>query len=712
MTRQNLLALSIALLMLGGVAGTVPAQVEDHRDIEYPELGEFVIPQPEIYELDNGLKVFMLEDHELPLIEVTARIRTGSVYEPIEKTGLASIMGEVQRTGGTAAMTGDQIDDFLEARAASVETGVANTEGFASMDCLKGDFDDVFKVFLDVLRTPQFAEEKIELAKVQANTGIARRNDNVNGITSREFNRLVYGYDSQLARMEEYATVAAITRDDLTAWHAAYYHPNNIYLGVVGDFDTAAMKEKIRRAFTTWERGPELELAKVGYRETREPGVYFIEKTDVTQANIRVGHLGITRDNPDYFAVQVMNEILGGGFASRLFSRIRSDQGLAYSVGGGVGSSFAYPGVAGFGMSTKSETMGEAVDSLMTEVRGMLSEPATEAELERAKESILNSFIFNYVSKSQVLRQQMQYAYHGLPLDFLETYRANIEKVTGPDVARVAEKYLHPDEAAILVVGNPADFDRPMSSFGEFETIDITIPVPPAEEIEIVDTPESRAAGKEIFSRVVRALGGDDPAATSAVRTKATVEISVQGQSLSLGQDFLVVFPDRVFQALQTPGGEQIVVVDGNEGFVMAAGQSQALPADRVKKQQEELLRDYRTLVRMVDNAELELLAAGEEEIEGAACEILAVRFGEVATRFWVDAEGKILKQAYQGVHPFTQAPGAFEVFFSEYREQDGRLIPFVRRTNIDGNEFAVSTADSIEVDPEVDEGLFEKPAA
>jgi predicted Zn-dependent peptidase len=711
MIRRNV-SVFLSVCLVVGIAGSAFAQVDDYRDIKYPKLGKFEIPSPTVVELDNGLKIFLIEDHELPLIEVSARVRTGSVWEPVEKTGLARIMGAVQRTGGTANMTGDEIDDFLEARAASVETNVSTTVGFASMDCLVDDFDEVFGVFLEVLKSPQFSEDKIELAKVQANTGIARRNDDVGGITSREFNRLVYGYDSPLARIEEYATIDAISREDLLAWHGQYYHPNNIYLGVVGDFDTEEMTAKIKTAFSDWERGPDAAADSVAYQEKPKAGYYFIEKSDVTQANIRVGHLGITYDNPDYFAVQVMNEVLGGGFAARLFSRIRSEQGLAYNVGGGVRASFAYPGVAGFSMSTKSETMGESVDSLLKEITGMISEPATDAEVSRAKDSILNSFIFNYASRGQVLGQQMLYDYYGLPADFLLTYRDNIEKVTAEDVARVAGQYLHPDEVAVLVVGNSARFDRPMSSFGEFTEIDIEIPLPPAEEIEVEDTPENRAAGEEVFSRVAKALGGEDPAATSAIRTEASVQISIQGQSMTLGQEFLVVFPDMVHQVLKTPAGDRVVVVNGDEGFMMAMGQSQPMPADQVKKQHEELLRDYRTLVRMVGSDDLSVLLAGEEEIEGVDCQILVVEVAEVASRFWVDADGRILKQAYQGAHPFTQAPGEFEVFFTDYREVSGRLIPFVRKTLIDGSEFATSTSGSVEVNPEFDAAIFEKPAA
>jgi hypothetical protein len=296
------------LMLVVAVLVSAPAvsQVKDYRDIDYPELPEFEIPRPEVFTLENGMKVFLMEDHELPLISVRARIRTGSNHMPAEKEGLGQILGQVQREGGTKSMTGDEMDDFLEARAAFVETGMGGDSAFASMNCLKDDFDDVLAVFHDVLRYPAFAEDKIELASVQLNTSIARRNDNIGDIVGREFQRLIYGADSPLTRLTEYATVAAVTRDDLLAWHAKHYHPNNIYLGVTGDFDSKQMKEKIKNAFASWPKGPAFAEGEVPYQKDVQPGVYFIEKEDVTQAFIRTGHLGIKRDNPDYYAVVVM----------------------------------------------------------------------------------------------------------------------------------------------------------------------------------------------------------------------------------------------------------------------------------------------------------------------------------------------------------------------------------------------------------------------
>ncbi|HET9298705.1 MAG TPA: pitrilysin family protein, partial [Candidatus Polarisedimenticolaceae bacterium] len=410
---KSLPLLLAALVLLG------QGQAKSWKEIQYPVLPAFTIPKPEVYTLKNGMRVFLMEDHELPLIQVQARIRTGSWYEPADKVGLAAVMGGVQRSGGTTSMPADRMDEVLALRAASVETGVGDDSGYASMDCLKQDFDEVFKIFADVLRNPAFPEDRIQVDKGQLTTGIARRNDDPGSVADREFTALMYGKDSPLARQAEYATVAAITRQDLVDFHARFYHPNNVYLGVVGDFSSAEMKKKIETVLGAWPRGPEAKPVVPPLREPK-PGLYLVEKNDVNQSNIRMGYLGMKISDPDYFATQVMNEVLGGGFASRLFSNVRSKKGLAYGVYGGVGAGFEVPGIFQVAMGTKSETTIAGIDALREEVEGLKTNPPTEAEIKRAKDGILNSFIFNYDSRAEVLGQQMVYAYHGLPANFLE----------------------------------------------------------------------------------------------------------------------------------------------------------------------------------------------------------------------------------------------------------------------------------------------------
>jgi zinc protease len=471
--------LAPALVAASLLASPALAQAKKYTDITFPPLPAFEVPKPQTFTLKNGLRVFLMEDHELPLITARVVVRTGAFWEPQDKIGLARFAGSVMRTGGTASMTGDQLDEFLEKRAAFMDSSIGGDSGSAGVNCLKQDFDAVFKVFLEMLRKPAYAQDKLDLAKIQANAAIARRNDNVGGITGRELGRLVYGPDSPVASIEQYATVAAITRDDLVKWHDTYYVPNGMLLGVTGDFDPKEMRKTIEKAFADWPKGAAVATPPVEYRKTPNAGIFFIEKPDVTQANIAMAHLGIEQKNPDYFAAQVMNEVLSGGFSGRLMNQIRTKKGLAYGVGGGLGAAFNRQGLARFTMSTKSASVYDAIAALKDEIRGMISNPATDEEMKHAKESILNSFIFNYTSRAGILGQQMTYAYYGLPENYLETYRSNIEKVTKDDVARVASKYLHPDDLTLLVVGRAADFPKPLDTLGKVTTLDISIPKKP-----------------------------------------------------------------------------------------------------------------------------------------------------------------------------------------------------------------------------------------
>ncbi len=454
-------------------------QVKPWNEIQAPPLPAFTPPEPARIQLGNGMVVFLLPDHELPLISAVARIRGGATNEPASKAGLTELYGEVWRTGGTKTKTGDEMDDFLEARAAKIETDTQSDSTTISLNCLKGDFEAVFDMYLDLLHNPAFRDDKLQLAKQQTYTMIARRNDDVQSIVHREARIIAYGKDNPYARVPEYATVAAVTRQDLLNWHQQYAYPNNIIFGISGDFDPREMEAKLRQAFESWQKGPEAKEPEIKFSEPK-PGYYLVRKRDVNQSSIAMLDLGIERRNPDYFAVTVMNEIFGGGFSSRLFNNLRTAQGLAYSVGGGVGYGWNHPGLTDIVMQTKSSSTVEGILGLDGQIDELLKNPATPEELKRAKDDILNSFIFQFDTPDKVLREKMAYEFYHYPLDFLERYRSEVEKVTVQDVARAARKYIHKNQLAVLVVGNDTEFDKPLSSVGPVTDVDITIPPPPA----------------------------------------------------------------------------------------------------------------------------------------------------------------------------------------------------------------------------------------
>ena len=459
---------------------STPAVAKSVKEIDArtPVLPPFSPQQPKRIQLANGMVIFLQEDHELPLIDGFARIHGGGVNVDYEKRGMMGVYGEVWRTGGTKDKTGDQLDDFLEARAASVETGASDDSTTISFNSLKPDFPEVFAVFTDLLRTPEFREDKIELAKQQLATVIARRNEDPSGIAQREASKIVYGAESPYGRVPEFWTIGGITREDLLAFHDRYVQPNNIILGIVGDFDAAQMEQTLRKAFESWPKSKDAEPPKLSF-QAPQPELYLAQKDDVNQSNIYLVTLGMRRDNPDYFATRVLNEALAGGFSSRMFTSLRTKQGLAYSVGGGIGYAFDHPGAVEFVIGTKSETTVKAIEAMRKEIADGVTRPFTDEEVRAAKANILNTFIFRFDSKEKVLGEKAAYEFFHYPLDTLEQFRKEIEKINTADVNRVAKKYLKPEQLAVVVVGNQADFDKPLNSLGPVKTLDISIPTAP-----------------------------------------------------------------------------------------------------------------------------------------------------------------------------------------------------------------------------------------
>jgi zinc protease len=254
--------------------------------------------------------------------------------------------------------------------------------------------------------------------------------------------------------------------------------PNGMIVAISGDFDSAAMEAKLRKAFGGLARGPEMKSAPIAFHDPKE-AVNFVNKDDVNQSNVYIVGLGTERNNPDLYALNVMNEIFSGGFGSRIFQNVRTKLGLAYSVGGSYGASYDHPGMFIVEAATKSASTVAATQAMLEEIQRLKTVPPTEAELKSAKDQVLNGFIFNYDSREKTLNEQVTLAFYGYPSDFLDRYKDAIEKVTAADVTRVANKYIDASKLAIVVVGNQSEFGTPLSKLGAVTTLDVTIPPPP-----------------------------------------------------------------------------------------------------------------------------------------------------------------------------------------------------------------------------------------
>ncbi len=451
------------------------------NEVKAPPLRKVKWPKPKRIQLENGMIIFLQPDDELPIVQMSISVQGGLNEEPADKVGLMDIYEDVWRSGGTKTKTGEQLDDYFESQGiyASASAGAERTS--LSFSSLKQDFEGAFTHNLDILRNPMFREEKITLVKRKILTALASANDTAASIAGREAAYLVYGKNHPVARTADYTTLHAIKREDLLRWHKEHLYPNRILLSVFGDFDPDQMEARLRREFSSWKRGPDYVKPTLPFSATK-PGIFFVSKKNTNQSSIHFVQLGQIKTNPDFYAIKVLNQILSGNSMSgRLFEHLRTQQGLAYSTSGGIGTGWNIPGVYSLRIATKSQTTVKAILAMYKELDDLIKRPPLEKEVEEAKDRILNSFVFEFVDKGDVLADQVNLELHGYPKDWTERYPEEIRKVTAVDVHRVIQKYLNPKGFAVLVVGNEKDFDKPLSTLGPVTEVDPTIQLGPKE---------------------------------------------------------------------------------------------------------------------------------------------------------------------------------------------------------------------------------------
>jgi len=461
-------ALIILAALLPVVAFGAETKKADPRTMTFPSL-VFEVPKTERVVLKNGMIVHMLPDRELPLVSITAYVNVGSIYEPADKAGLAGLTGAVMRSGGTTELAPQALDAELEFMASAVESSIGSDAGSVSLSCLKRNLPRTMDLFAQVMMAPAFSEDRVVLAKKRTIEALRRQNDDSKEIADREFQKAVYP-NHPLGRVPTIETVTAITRDDMVAFHGRYFRPNNVILAVSGDFDKKELIALLEKTFAGWKR-EEIAFPAVPEPAKEVAPAVLLARKAVPQSAIRMGHLGIDKNNPDLYAIRVMDYILGGGFTSRLMTKIRSNEGLAYNVHASFDIGRRFIGTFEAETETKSETTAKAIGLMRDIIAGMTKEPVSDAELALAKDAIVNSFIFGFARADAVVTQRARLEYYGYPEGYLENYRANIAKVTKDDVLRVARKYLKPDQMVIVVAGDDKTFDKPLSTFGTVQEI-------------------------------------------------------------------------------------------------------------------------------------------------------------------------------------------------------------------------------------------------
>jgi len=481
-------AFGAAILIAGLIAGSAAAEEQgaapvERRSAGAEKIGLMIFPpllwrppavgdEVERRTLSNGIILYLYPDRTLPLLDLVGFIRGGRLYEPREKTGLARVAASQIRAGGTVSIAPDALNDELESLAASLELSAGDEALEVRLNVLSKHTERGIKLMADVLTRPAFDAGQLELVRGRLLEEVRRRRENPTELLYKEFAALHYTDGHPLGREPTEASLRSITRDDLVGFHRRHVRPDNLMLAAAGDFDKESLVALLEQYLGNWSANGRLSLPPVPNVETNpKPGVYLVDRP-IPQSSIAIGHFGVDRANPDRQEIELMNQLLGGGgFTSRITKRVRSSEGLAYSVGSRFGTDGRQPGLFQVVALTRTDATARAVAAILDEIKRLRDAPVPVSELDSVKEALTNSFLFWFAEPVQTVRRLMLLEFEGLPLDYYQTLLERYRAVTSDRLQEVARRYVKPDDLAIVVVGDAKALEPALSSFGSIRKI-------------------------------------------------------------------------------------------------------------------------------------------------------------------------------------------------------------------------------------------------
>lgn len=690
----------IALLCLW-LATSLTAQKRPVDKLTFPELNQFQLPEVMSGQTGNGVKLRVIKNDRLPVVEMTILIKGGSAFDPPSKVSLADMTAYLMRIGGTETIKGDEVDQKLDSKGISINF-TSDTDFFVvTLSCLKDNVDDAVALLADMIRRPGFAEDKLEEYKTRVSSGISRRNDQPDTILPREFRKVVYGEKSPYAAVLEYEHLDNITRKDLVQCHQSYFAPGNMLAGVVGPMELDELNQVMEKYFGDWEH----QVNIPAYPEIKEPNhdfkVAFVEKSNLNQSYIAIGHLGQKFDVAEQAKIKVFNLIMAGSFDSRLFNRIRTKMGLTYGVNGGINTDYLRPGVASFGTFTKSGSTFAAVNAIMDEINIIRSEKVTQKELKGAIDYFLNSYVFKYSTPGKILKSELIREFYGLPKGYSEQIMADIKKLTADDILKVAQDYLNPEKMVIMILGKEKDLDGKLADLGKVKYVDITIKPPALKEKIPAPTPEMLQKGQALFDK----LASKQYKGYKSLKTLSTVSdatMTMPQGTFNLGIKSTTVYPDKFFNEMTIMGMKIETIINGDEGIMRQMGQERAMDAKQIK---DNLFGGMYDLLHSKGKYSFQYLK--EQEIDGEKYDVIYI-FDEAKNwkkifvnqkTGYIDIEEKVSKM------PGTS--GVAREINSEFKVVDG--IPFAQKseTFVGDKKVMSVVVKEVTVNPKVDPTIF-----
>jgi len=553
--------------------GFAQDQLPSHpREIAAPPLPPFHPPQPETAELDGGARLLLIENHELPLVDGRLMFRCGSIQDPAGKAGLAALLADVLRSGGSTELSGVELDDWLDAHAASIGVSVADDALTVRFSCLSEDAPELLKLIAQLLTSPAYPAEQLEKSRARMLTEIERRDDDTSALADRVLLQVIYGPNSPYSRVESLASLAAITRDDLLAYHAAHIGRDRMLIGVFGDTSVRALQLIDAEHFMGLPQvGPAPEIPAPSFVQPQRTKVYIYDRPGVPQTELRIASPGTRRMHSSYGALNLWSYVIGiGGMTNRMMVKVRTELGLAYSVGAYYRPEWERSGrLEGF-CSTRNDGVADAAEAMVGVLSGGLSTIPT-AELEATRARALNAEVFRVNTPQKVLDRALSLAFHGYPADFYEQHELKLRELQGEELLAAANRQLDTDRLVVLAVGPYDEIAESLSRLGEVERVELG-------NGDAADPAVKAGDATALLDRMYGSIGGRERwAALRWIDYDATVALPSGEQEVRMQRD---LESSRMRFTNKGETGEQTFIVNSRGAWIMVDGTYSQLPSD------------------------------------------------------------------------------------------------------------------------------------
>jgi zinc protease len=701
LTCKSAVIILAAIVMFSSLNNGFATQKRGIDSLKYPELNSFKLPEITKSEIPNGIKLRLIKSDKLPLVNMVIMVKGGSVYDPPSKVGLSSIMTQLLRIGGVKNVSGDEMDKLLDSKGISIDISASDDSFNISLSCLKDNFEDAVSLLSRILKEPVFSQEKLDETVTRMASLISRRNDQPSPIASREFNKLIYGAGSPFAAVQEYEHLDNITRDDVAAMYKRFIAPDNMLAGIAGPLEMSEVKQIFEKYFGDWNTKAQLPPFPVVKEQAHDFKVAFIEKSGLNQSYLSIGNLGIKTNLPEMAKIKVFNSIFSTSFASRLMSRIRVKMGLTYGVSGGIISQDLYEGVTSFSTFTKSESTIDAIKAIFEEIERIRKEKVTDKELGEAKNSFLNSYVFNYSSPARILSNSLQKEFYGYPENYEIKLQEDIKNVSVDDMLNVAQKYLSPEKMMIVIVGSEKLIKGDLSQFGKIKKLDISIPAPALKEKIPPADPGTLAKGKKIIDSLAE-KNYKGYKLLKSMETISDVKMMMRGQTIPMSTKMIQVLPGKMYMEISVMGMKIEQIVDGKKGVMKQMGQVKSLSEEDIEKN---TFGDLADVFTSKDKYSFQYLK--EETIDGKKYDVIyAFDAKKNWIKFFVNTQTNLIELEEKVTNAFGQS-GVGRVLFFDIKTIEGIPSPSRIETYIKNEKIIDVTIKEVKVNSKVDPLIF-----